>query len=127
MGTKKPPRRILEVWSGKRDSNTFSYVFVNQQIARKDNVIGCKIGVKITILQLLLEREFKCKNGKMRLNNRFENLDHFSRCDNERFPGKMLYVSCNQVGVLFAHLDLIENNVLGVGEGFVIDLGAVEV
>lgn len=50
----------------------------------------------------------------MRLNNRFENLDHFSRCDNERFPGKVLYVSCNQVGVLFAHLDLIENNVLGV-------------
>ena len=39
----------------------------------------------------------------------------------------MLCVSRNQVGVLFAHFDLIENNVLGVGEGFVIELGSVEV
>ena len=36
-------------------------------------------------------------------------------------------VSRNQVRILLAHLDLIENDVLGVGEGFVSDLGTVEV
>ena len=39
----------------------------------------------------------------------------------------MLCVSRDQVGVLFGHLDFVENNVLGVGDGFVSDFGAVEV
>jgi hypothetical protein len=34
-------------------------VFLNQQIARNDNEVRCKIGVKITILQFPREREFK--------------------------------------------------------------------
>ena len=37
----------------------FSYIFENQRITSEEDVIRWKIGVKITILQLLLEREFK--------------------------------------------------------------------
>lgn len=59
--------------------------------------------------------------------NLFKDLNHFTRRDDERFPGKMPRVSRNQVRILLAHLDLIENDVLGVGEGFVSDLGTVEV
>ena len=42
----------------------FSYIFENQRITSEEDVIGCKIGVKITILQLLLEREFKGKHAE---------------------------------------------------------------
>ena len=57
-------RHIYKKVSGKRDSNMFSYIFENQRITSEEDVIGCKIGVKITILQLLLERELKGKHAE---------------------------------------------------------------
>jgi hypothetical protein len=51
MGTKKPPRRILEVWSGKRDSNYFSEVFNNQRVTLLRKDIRCKIGETLEAFQ----------------------------------------------------------------------------
>lgn len=56
-----------------------------------------------------------------------KNIDHFARRYHEWFPGKVLLVAGHQISIVLAHLDLIEDDIFGIRERFVVGWRPFEV